>query len=276
MSKPTLYVFGLSVWAAVPEIAIVELGYAPDAIEKKVVNLAEGENFNPEFVKLNPNATLPTLTAEGKAYTTTYDVTRYLVEHAPKKVTPGTKSFIDRIHEDSLDPNFPLLSVRNEEELKAAASGFAFTFVDNRQKALLKYSQTPEAASLKSFYDKKIPANGGVLAIYKGEAPADAKEEFFKLSKKHWEHISDYILKELPSLLPESGFLGGETPGEDDFHLIAWLARIGFLTGAKPEKGGYKAIEKETKAPIPAKVAAYWDAWTERPGWKQTYPESLH
>ena len=30
----------------------VELEYPADAIEKKVVNLAEGENFNPEFLKL--------------------------------------------------------------------------------------------------------------------------------------------------------------------------------------------------------------------------------
>lgn len=30
----------------------VELGYAPNAIEKKVVNLLEGENFAPEFVKI--------------------------------------------------------------------------------------------------------------------------------------------------------------------------------------------------------------------------------
>ena len=144
------------------------------------------------------------------------------------------------------------------------------------QNALEKYSNTPEAASHKGFYDKKIPQNGHVLAIYKGEVPEDVKTGFFNISIKHWQNITKYILHELPGLLPDSGFLGGQVPGEDDFHLAGWLARVAFIAGGNPNKGGYTALEKETKAPIPAKVATYWDAWTERPGWKQTYPESLH
>lgn len=57
-------------WAAVPELAMsvpcrplfrsicsikfnsIELGYPPDAIEKKVVNLVEGQNFTPAFLKI--------------------------------------------------------------------------------------------------------------------------------------------------------------------------------------------------------------------------------
>jgi len=275
MSKPVFYTFGLSVWAAVPEIAIVELGYAPDAIEKKIVNLVEGENFNPKFLKLNPHATLPTLTAEEKNYTNTADVTRYLVDHAPKKVPHGNPSLINRIHEDALDPNFPLLAVRNDEQLKASAAGFPFTFVDNRQNALLAYSKAPEAAQFKAFYDAKIQGNGGVLAIYKGEVPEEVKQGFYKQSTVHWEHITSYILKELPDLLPESGFINGESPGEDDFHVAAWLARIALVCGGTPSKDGYKALEKELKQAVPVKIAAYWEAWSERPGWQATYETSL-
>lgn len=57
----------------------------------------------------NPNATLPTLEADGKAYTSTTDVTAYLVQNAPKKVKAGNADFIKEIHEDSIDPNFALL-----------------------------------------------------------------------------------------------------------------------------------------------------------------------
>lgn len=51
------------------------------------------------------------MTAGDKTYTTTDEVTHYLVENAPKKVKAGTKSFIERIHEDSLDPNFIFFAV---------------------------------------------------------------------------------------------------------------------------------------------------------------------
>jgi len=275
MSKPVFYTFGLSVWAAAPEIAIVELGYPAEAIQKKIVNVAEGANFAPEFLKINPNGTLPSLVADGKAYTSTDEVIKYLVANAPKKVTPGT-SFITRIHGDDLDPNFPLLATRNEDELAGKKEAFPLIFLQNRQDALVKYSTSPEGAEFKDFYEKKIPFNGGLLAVYKGEVPDEAKQGFFGHSTGHWQTLVNFIQNELPTVLPDSGFLGGAEPGEDDFHLAAWLARVAHFTGATPQKGGYKSLEKETQAPVPAKVGAYWDAWTERPGWQATYPEGLH
>ncbi|KAI0793432.1 hypothetical protein C8Q75DRAFT_731156 [Abortiporus biennis] len=277
MSKPVLYVFGLSVWAAAPQLAIVELGYAPDAIKQKVVNLAEGANFTPGFLKLNPNATLPTFTSvDGKNFTNTYDVIKYLAQHAPKKVAPGDKAFLDRIHEDSIDPNFIIFAVRNEEELKAASSGFPHTFLENRQSSLIKNSQTPEAAPFKAFYDAKIPVNGGLLDLFSGKASESDKKAFFELSAKHWENISNFIVNELPTVLPDSGFIGGEIPGEADFHLGAWLARVAHILGGKNAQGEYKVFEKETKVPVPTKVAAYFDAWVTRPSWQQVYAEGLH
>lgn len=138
-----LYTFGASVWSAPPELAVYatlltyssfstylafseELGWD---VNTEVVNLANGENFKPSFLKIvrfyhtilpsicslaitrkNPNATLPTLNANGKVYTTTADVISYLVQNAPKSVgkSSGT-GLIKRIHEDDVDPNFALL-----------------------------------------------------------------------------------------------------------------------------------------------------------------------
>ncbi|OBZ79908.1 hypothetical protein A0H81_00720 [Grifola frondosa] len=275
IAQPILYTFGLSIWSAAPELAIQELGYPEGAIETKVVNLVEGANFVPDFLKINPKGTLPTLTADGKAYTSTAEVTAYLVEHAPKKVARGT-AFIDKIHEDRYDPNAPLLLTRSEEELKSSASGFPFTFVQNRQNSLEKHAQTPEGAAYKELYESKIAVNGGILAIYKGEVSEDVKHGFFKQSTAHWDTIVGFVLNDLPATLPENGFLGGATPGEDDFHLAAWLARVAFLCGGTADKDGYKALEKETKQPVPTKVAAYWVAWSERPGWQKVYSGGLH
>lgn len=78
MSKPVLYVFAISVWVAVPELALyvlnmrshlctidsiydrIELGYAAEEVEKRSINLVEGENFKPLFldiVRLNGTTT---------------------------------------------------------------------------------------------------------------------------------------------------------------------------------------------------------------------------
>ncbi|KAI0263680.1 hypothetical protein BGY98DRAFT_1045855 [Russula aff. rugulosa BPL654] len=57
MSKPVLYTFPGSVWAAAPNLALAELGIDADFSE---VNLVEGANFT-----RNPNGTLPPLPTRG-------------------------------------------------------------------------------------------------------------------------------------------------------------------------------------------------------------------
>ncbi|KAK7015877.1 hypothetical protein VNI00_019019 [Paramarasmius palmivorus] len=274
MSKPVLYTFGGSVWAAAPELAVAEL-YPEGSIDTKVINLLQGENFNPTFIKLNPNATLPTLEANGKAYTSTKDVIAYLVENASRPVKKGTK-LIDIIHEDRLDPNFAFLLSRNEEELKAKGAGMVTAFLAGRQEALNKFSSTPEATAFKSFFESKLAANGGLLGIYKGEAPAAAKEGFFKQSQNHYDTIATFVNQELPRYLPESGFVGGDQPGEDDFHLGAWLARIAATLGAKQTEEGLEAFEKAYGKKLPEKVVKYWKTWAEQPSWKKVYTEGIH
>ncbi|KAI0757069.1 hypothetical protein C8Q80DRAFT_1215807 [Daedaleopsis nitida] len=266
MSKPVFYTFPASVWAGAGELAIAELGYTDATVDVRVINLVEGANFEPEFLKTNPHETLPTLVADEKAYTSTKDVISYLGEHASKKVAKGT-AFIDKVHEEKYDPNLPMLLARNEEELKAHASGFQMHFVQSRQNSLDHNSTLPEAAQFSEFYAAKKAGNGGVLAIYKGEVPEEAKRDFFKHADAHWGIIVSFILEDLPAALSES---------EDDFHLGAWLARIVFLTGGKLDKEGYKSLEQVMKQPVPGKVAAYWSAWVERPGFQKVYTNGLH
>ena len=139
-----------------------------------------------------------------------------------------------------------------------------------------KNSVLPEAAAFKEFYDAKKAGNGGILAIYKGAVPEDVKQQFFKQSDAHWQNIAVFITEELPAVLPESGFLGGETPGEDDFHFGAWLARVTWVCGGDKEEEGYKALVKELKGDVDPKIVAYWKAWSARPSWKKVYAETLH
>jgi glutathione S-transferase len=274
--KMILYTFPASIWGAVGELALLDLEYPPDSYEFKQIDLVNGHNFKPEFLKINPNATLPTLEgADGNVYKSTTEVTDYLVKNAPVKVAPRT-DLTDLIHEDKLDPNFAFLLARNEDELKGKAGGFPFTFVNSRQETLNKLVLDSEAAAHKDFYDAKIKGNGGLLAIYKGEVPEESKQGFFKQSQAHWEALRHFILNVLPSRLPESGFLGGERPGEDDFHVGAWMARIGLLSGAKNEADGALALKNELGQDVPPKVVNYWKAWTGRKSWQQVYKDGVH
>ena len=67
-----------------------------------------GANFEPSFLKLNSQATLPTLTTGSAVYTDTKSVVSYLNSIAPSPVAKPT-AFTDLLHEDKYDPNFALL-----------------------------------------------------------------------------------------------------------------------------------------------------------------------
>ncbi|KAF7339892.1 GST N-terminal domain-containing protein [Mycena venus] len=271
----TLYVFAGSVWAAVAELAVAELGYKEDDVTFKTVNLVEGENFAPSFLKINPNGTLPTLESNGQVYKSTAEVTAVLVKDAPTKVKAGS-TIIQTIHEEKYDPNFAMLLARNDAELTAKSAGLAGMFLSKRQEALEKLSADPEAEAFKAFYETKKGQNGGLLAIVTGKAPEEHKAGFFDKSQAHFDSVKTAVFEVIPGFLPDSGFIGGEAPGEDDFHVGAWLTRIAATTGAKSADDALAAMEKAYGAPVPAKVAAYWGAWTARPSWKKVYAGGLH
>ena len=127
-----------------------ELGVDTDY---EVVDLFEGGNFDPKFLKLvssdlvatfslsykphssqNPGATLPTLAHNGKSYTSTADVIDYLVSISPKKVAPAT-SITTVVHEQNIDPNFAFVaSVRDLFFISLFLYAGALTIIDFLQR----------------------------------------------------------------------------------------------------------------------------------------------
>ncbi|KAF8213369.1 hypothetical protein K438DRAFT_1089445 [Mycena galopus ATCC 62051] len=270
-----LYAFPHSIWAHAAELAVAELGYKEGDITVKIVNLIEGENFAPWFLKLNPNGTLPTLESDGQVYKTTAEVTSALIKDAPTKVKAGS-TVIETIHADKYDPNLLVVASRNDAELTAKSDGIFGAYFSNRQAVLEKLSVDPEAAAYKDFYETKKGENGGLLPLFTGKASEEQKAGFFALSQAHLDSIKGALFEVLPGFLPASGFIGGEVPGEDDFHVGAWLTRVADASGGKSADDALAAIEGAYGAPVPGKVSAYWGAWTARASWKKVHAAGLH
>ncbi|KAJ7745836.1 hypothetical protein DFH07DRAFT_833307 [Mycena maculata] len=272
----TLYVAEFSVWAAATELAVLELGYPKGKVMLKTVNLVEGENFEPAFLNVNPNGTVPTLEVDGKVYPTTAEITAYLVQHAPVKVKVGTPAIIEAVHDERYDPNFSMLVARDHAELAAKAAGLQGSFLAARQVALEKYAADPATAAFHAFYQPRLKGNAGLLALFKREVPAEVQADWFSKSRAHWASVRSAVFEVYAALLPASGFIGGEIPGEDDFHMIAWFTRIAWIVGARSGADGLAAFESAYGAPVPEAVAAYWKNWVARASWKKVYAVTLH
>ncbi|KAG8748451.1 hypothetical protein FRC10_003584 [Ceratobasidium sp. 414] len=254
MAKSTLYVFGGSVWASAPGLTLMELKYTPDNVEEKIVNLLEGDNFEPEFLRI--------------------ECVEWLVLHAP---TPGVKSAhqnaITAVHRENVDPNFSLLSARTPEELKAKRESVPGLLARQRQAKLEKLApESPE--DLKEFYKEKLASSGFLSSVYAEESSAEVTSGWFDKSNQHWSDVKAFVSTELPSLLPDSGFVDGAAPGEADFHVAAWLARTAGVCGAKPDD--VTPLGEALGLTLDPKLVAYFDAWKVRDSWKKMYAEGLH
>ncbi|KAH9985910.1 hypothetical protein BJV77DRAFT_1030743 [Russula vinacea] len=236
MSKPVLYTSPGSVWASAPHLALPELGIDADFSE---VNLLEGANFNPEFLKLNPNAT---------SYQSTTEVIEYLLSISSTKVAPET-SITKVVHEEKVDPNFALYAARNDEELVRVSGSFANVFTITRKvRTLEKVCSGTRGSSKQPFYEGRIAKLSGLYAVLNGQAAEDV-----------------FLDETLPAAIGEGPFIGGARPGVDDFHVGS---------GAQKSEEGVSVLEKRF-GPLPEKVKAYWIAWIARDSWVKAFPENV-
>ncbi|KAG8916132.1 hypothetical protein FRC01_003358 [Tulasnella sp. 417] len=281
--RKTLYVYNKASWPSAPWLAVYALGYE-DVIDVEDVDLAAGANFDPEFLKINPKGTVPALVLPGEeTLFGTVDTLRYLIANAPQPAgKPSGTDFIKRVHDESIDAHTALFSARDEAELDIKRKGICGTFLSERQKALQRYRSLDTAGKYKELYDYRYEHEATQRAVYFtfGSDPAidSVKQAYFSASEKIWRAIRSFILDDVPRYLPEGpGFIGGERPGEDDFHFIVWLARIVLLTGGAPDADGVLTLKKELGGEeVPGKVVSFWRAWCEMQAWKVVYGGGLH
>jgi len=81
MAKITLY-YGPGACSMASHIALEELGLKYEAIK---LNLAEGDQRKPEYLKLNPRGAVPTLVVDGEPMTENVGILTYLAGGMPKK-----------------------------------------------------------------------------------------------------------------------------------------------------------------------------------------------
>ncbi|KAI0348597.1 hypothetical protein BDW22DRAFT_1350836 [Trametopsis cervina] len=149
--KASLYYYKDSIWSSVALLTLEEKGYGPDEVDLKEVDLGRGENFDPTYLRINANATVPTLVvplsttlepeveSRYKAIKDTKSIVEFLDKsRSPQSRThttstapaptlaPATIAFssasngvIDLLHSLPADPNaLFFLNARNDEELK--------------------------------------------------------------------------------------------------------------------------------------------------------------
>ncbi|CAD6587739.1 MAG: hypothetical protein TREMPRED_004834 [Tremellales sp. Tagirdzhanova-0007] len=279
-SKPQLYEFSGSCWSNVPKLAISETGYKSGDIEWISINLAEGANFNPEYLKINKEGTVPALVSGGNTFTDSTTVVTEIVKlapHPPRVHAHTSTSIIEEIHAAAHDPNATLLFSRDDQDRDSKINGMVKPFLEGRQKALDKYA--PDAPSeFKSFLTSKQKDNKQLLEFYTGNPDASLSRVLGSImtaeAAQLWKSVGIAIRGVITQALNKNGgpFAAGDSPSEVDFHMITWLSRTITNTGVEPGSPSSEVIPKlqeytggHTFDPV---VGKYWDAWIARDSFK--------
>jgi len=277
----TLYEFSESCWANVPKITIAEAGFKKGDIELVSINLGEGANFNPEYLKINPHATVPTLRVDGQTYTDSTTVVNQLLKLAPHPPTVHahtSTSIIEEIHAAAHDPNATLLLARNDQDREEKAKGMVGAFLAGRQKALDKYASSAPA-EFKEFLTKKQSENKQLLEFFKGNPDQTTRDEHYAQTDQLWKSVGIVLRGVVTQALKKNQgpYAAGDSPSEVDFHIITWLARTISNTGVEPGSPASVAMPKlreftggHSFDPV---ISKYWDAWIERDSFKSN---SIH
>lgn len=61
INPPFAHPFSGSLWGSVPSLCMIEKGYSASDYEVRQVNLLQGENFAPTYLRVNSKGTVPTL-----------------------------------------------------------------------------------------------------------------------------------------------------------------------------------------------------------------------
>ncbi|GFZ51190.1 hypothetical protein JCM24511_08948 [Saitozyma sp. JCM 24511] len=270
-----LYEHWESTWANVPKLAQFELGYKKEDVEWISIELLKGGNFDPKFLKVNPNGTLPVLQVDGRNFVDSITSTRELIRLAPLPC-PASGTFdvglIEKVHEVG---NIQGLSI-DEAEHKEKSSGLLGNFFAERQVALENLIQMAPT-EYQEFLTQKRAENQQMFDFYCGSPDSTTREAHYNQCRSAWNAVGALIRGPITDALKNTKgpFAAGEHPGEADFHVATWLARTISNAGVSPNSPSSVAIPKlkertggDSYDPC---IAKYWDAWIVRPSFKESH-----
>ncbi|KAK4063819.1 hypothetical protein Trihar35433_8527 [Trichoderma harzianum] len=281
----TVYTSAASQWAQVAHLALAQKGVPEDKYDLKEIALMTGGNFDPEYIKVNPNGTVPSITSPSldKPLIQSLDILRYidafegestLVPSDPA-VKAKAQPILDLVHSDDASTNTILLLARDAEEMKGKQNSFFKDFVGARQ-ARLEKEQAADPSH--PFYGPKVQENGGLNKFYTTEI-GEEHNKFFKNSDDAFKAFAQ-VLDKLDSLLVLP-YAAGDAVTEADFHVTVWLAHALFGAGTDATQiQDFSVLEKLIQKSVPSftigdKTRQWWASIAATDAFKKVYP-TLH
>lgn len=244
------------------------------------------ENFDPKYLGVNPNGTVPSLTATGLSspLIDSRDIVQYIdnMRPSPPELQPRdadlgarAKQVIELIHADRMSTNLILLQARDAEEMRAKQSSPWKTFLENRQNQLQHWSKERPGDK---FYQAKLSENTAIYQLYVSDDVEDADhQKFYSQSHLQYQDLAAG-LDELNELI-KLPYITGDSLTGADMHVVPWLSHA--MWGAHAEGiQDFTSLEELIRKSVPSfkigdRVKDWWVVMAKRGSFQDIYPE-LH
>ncbi|KAH8835291.1 hypothetical protein DL96DRAFT_1573631 [Flagelloscypha sp. PMI_526] len=299
--KAVLYYSPNDPWSTAVRFTVLEKGYSKDELDLKVVDIGSAAKGKVPTLVAPLEDTLSDdaesrfkSISDPKALVAFLDKSRSAQSHTQPPATIASSTIIsnivDLLHNPKHSPDLLLVySARDTESLTKLRSQLQPSF-QSRKQALTAYLADAEKESIKASPKVRTLWNEELEKIRRYEELVSSETAYLEATKSFWEGtLSETLLaleKEITSPLS-----CGDQLSLADPHLAAWLTRLVVAAGGSPDQSGNAIVEHleavcNTKLPKEfsaaesdnrveengqkqAKIAAFWDAITARPHWKE-------
>jgi glutathione S-transferase len=237
------------------------------------------ENFQPDYLKINPMGTVPSLIVPSltQPLTDSRDILKYLDEIKTSTLIPldeiakeKMEAIIDLVHSEDVNTNIILLQARNLEEYEDIRNGVFGAYIATRQEVLEKHRA---AYPDHPFYGPKSEENGILHNLYT-TVPSAEHDAFFKITDEDYiKFAAELDRLETILVLP---YAVGDRVTLADLHVVPWLAHAMAGVGTKEIKDLSK-LEAHLQKSVPTfkigpKTQKWWDNYTDRAAFKEVFP----
>ncbi|KAH6890284.1 hypothetical protein B0T10DRAFT_547843 [Thelonectria olida] len=278
----TLYSFVGSQWAGTAHLALAEKGFTEADYHLEEIDLVAASNFDPKYLEINPNGTVPSLTSPSldKPLSESTDILRYLDKlKGGRTLVPEdgetkrrVQLILDLVHSSDVDTNVILLQARDAGELNGKKNSPWKQFVTNRQ---AKLDKERAAHPEHPFYGPKSDENGHLHNLYTTET-GPAHESFFTATQERYRTFAEGMAKlEKLLVLP---YAAGDAITEADFHVVPWLAHAMEGAGTEPsDKQNFEPLERLVQKSVPGfqvgpSTKKWWENMNATASFQKVYP----
>lgn len=240
--------------------------------------IATGDNFAPEYIAINPNGTVPSLTAPSlsKPIIESADILRWIDSRGTKTLVPEdeqrSKEILELMHSPSMTTNLILFQARDPAEMEAKKNSGWNGFLEGRQARLEKeLAAQPEHP----FYVSKTAENLGITSLYRAKVGPE-HEDLYHMTDEMYRTMAAGLDK-LESLIALP-FAAGSRVSEADYNTIPWLAHA--MMGAETPVTAiqdFGPLERLIQKTVPdfkigPKTRQWWSNVAKTEAFKKVYP----